>query len=352
MSYKLAISSMSLGRGVAGHDLQDKLDMAAKYGYEGVEIFYEDLADQARRWAEEDGSPPDLLAAARCVRGLCDERGLKVICLQPFAQFEGLLDRAEHARRLRELAAWLDLARALGTDLVALASSFLPAGQVSDSLGLIVADLREAADLAAGAGVRLSYESLCWGTRVDDWEACYDVVCKVDRPNFGMCLDTFNIAGRLYADPTSPTGKLPHADEAVRRSMARLIGRVDADKVFYVQVVDAERLASPLTPSHPFHQPGLPARMSWSRNCRLFYGEEDRGAFLPVRGIAWACLRGIGYEGWVSMELYNRRMGDADRGVPEELARRGAVAWEKLVADMRVPDYQYDSSLRSTPESP
>ena len=47
MSYKLGITSMSLGRATAGHSLTHKLNMAQKYGYKGVELFYEDLCEEA-----------------------------------------------------------------------------------------------------------------------------------------------------------------------------------------------------------------------------------------------------------------------------------------------------------------
>jgi 4-hydroxyphenylpyruvate dioxygenase len=157
-----------------------------------------------------------------------------------------------------------------------------------------------------------------------------------------MCLDTFNIAGRIYADPASPTGRTPDAEEAVRESISRLVAEVDVSKVFYVQVVDAERLQTPLVEGHAFYNSQQPARMSWSRNCRLFYGERDLGAYLPVKEIASAFFHGLGYQGWVSLELFNRRMADDGPEVPEELALRGAVSWAKLVRDMdlgKTPDY-------------
>ena len=163
------------------------------------------------------------------------------------------------------------------------------------------------------------------------------MVQRVNRSNFGMCLDTFNIAARIYADPTVPGGVAgPDAADAVRQSLERLLERVDVARVFYVQVVDAERLRVPLGPGHAFHVDGQPPRMSWSRNCRLFYGEEDRGAYLPVREIAAAIFHGLGFEGWVSLELFNRRMNDEGADVPYELARRGALSWSKLARDMRL----------------
>lgn len=77
-------------------------------------------------------------------------------------------------------------------------------------------------------------------------------------------------------------------------------------------------------------------RMSWLRNCRLFYGEKDRGVYLFVKEIVWVFFNGFGFEGWVSLEFFNRRMLDIGFGVFEELVRRGVVLWVKLVRDMKI----------------
>jgi 4-hydroxyphenylpyruvate dioxygenase len=313
------------------------MDAAEMYGYEGIELFHEDLADVAYQLSKEASSPSGpsqqaQLAAARHIRSICQTRRIQILCLQPFSQYDGLLDRAEHDRRLEQLRFWFDLAHELNTDIIQVPANFLPAQHVTEDLDLIVSDLREVADmgLQTNPPIRFAYESLCWSTRVDTWERCWEVVRRVDRSNFGMCLDTFNIAGRIYADPTVPSGKTPDADDAVHESIARLVQQVDVRKVFYVQVVDAEKLSEPLVPGHDFYDPEQPARMSWSRNCRLFYGEERSGAYLPIREIAEAFFHGLGFQGWVSLELFNRRMGDVDRDVPVELARRGAISWAKL----------------------
>jgi 4-hydroxyphenylpyruvate dioxygenase len=182
--------------------------------------------------------------------------------------------------------------------------------------------------------IRYVYEALCWGTHVDHWEQSWEIVQAVDRPNFGLCLDTFNIAGRIYADPAARSGTTPDCDRVVRESIARLLATVDVRRVFYVQVVDAERLDRPLVEGHEFYSAEQPCRMSWSRNCRLFYGEQDRGAYLPVLDIARAIFQGLGYTGWVSLELFHRRMADTDEVVPRELASRGAASWKKLVHDV------------------
>ncbi|KAI0126310.1 xylose isomerase-like protein [Xylariales sp. AK1849] len=337
MSCRLAITSMSLGRCFAGHSFSHKLDMAQAYGYKGIELFYEDLSDIANQ-LDGGSSTENELRAAEIVRKMCQERDLAILCLQPFAQYEGLLDRDEHSRRLDQLKYWFQLAKILETDIVQIPSSFLPASEISGDMSPIVADLREVADmgLQEEPPIRFVYEALCWGTHVDLWEQSWEIVQAVNRSNFGICLDTFNIAGRIYADPASSSGTTPDCDNVVRESISRLLSTVDVRKVFYVQVVDAERLKRPLVEGHQFYNAEQPCRMSWSRNCRLFYGEQDRGAYLPVTEISRAIFQGLGYRGWVSLELFNRRMADQDEAVPRELASRGATSWAKLQRDMKL----------------
>ncbi|KAH7079898.1 xylose isomerase-like protein [Paraphoma chrysanthemicola] len=326
---------MSLGRCYAGHDLSHKLSMAAKHGLEGIELFYEDLVGHAG-----SSSPSDLITAAASVHELCLSLGLEIICLQPFMHYEGLKDRQRHAERIQEMKLWMELAHILGTDLIQVPSSFLSKEQISPDTDLIVADLREIADLGLQQTpiIRFAYESLCWGTYVDKWELCWDIVQRVDRPNFGVCLDSYNILGRIYADPTAESGCTQNAEQEARESTQRLVERIrpHKEKIFFIQIVDAERLEQPLLPGHPFYNPEQPARMSWSRNCRLFYGESDRGAYLPVKDVAHAILNEIGFDGWVSMELFNRVMERKDHAVVEELAARAGVSWEKLVNDLQL----------------
>jgi 4-hydroxyphenylpyruvate dioxygenase len=336
---------MSLGRCYAGHDLTHKLSLAAKHGLEGIELFYEDLVDHAG-----SSSPSDLITAAASIHELCISLGLEIICLQPFMHYEGLRDRKRHAERVEEMKLWMELAHILGTDIIQVPSSFLSKEEISGDTNLIVEDLREIADLGLQRTpiIRFAYESLCWGTYVDKWETCWDIVQRVDRPNFGVCLDSYNILGRIYADPTAESGRTHHAEQEVQESMQRLVERIrpHKEKIFFIQIVDAERLDRPLLPGHPFYKPEQPARMSWSRNCRLFYGESDRGAYLPVKDVAHVILNEIGFDGWVSMELFNRVMERTDHGVVEELAARAAMSWERLSHDLQLD--ATESSERST----
>jgi 4-hydroxyphenylpyruvate dioxygenase len=265
--------------------------------------------------------------------------------------YEGLVDRKKHNERLEEARLWMKLAHVLRTDIIQVPSSFLSRDQISPDTDIIVDDLRQLADLGLQQQptIRFAYESLSWGTYVDRWEACWAIVERVDRSNFGICLDSFNILGRIYADPTSEDGILPGAEREVAESIQRLVSRIKPykDKIFFIQIVDAERLKQPLVLGHPFYNADQPARMSWSRNCRLFYGEQDRGAYLPVRDVAHAIIKDIGYDGWVSMELFNRVMNREDHGIVEELAERAKNAWRKLQKDLQT-EFVPENSNRST----
>ncbi|MCJ1324332.1 hypothetical protein MMC10_000994 [Thelotrema lepadinum] len=327
---------MSLGRACV-HDLPEKLDQAAKNGIEGIEIFYEDLEYIAEN-LEGGLTPRNEIQAAGIIKVLCDERNINIICLQPFMHYEGLVDQREHKRRISKMKLWLRLAKALGTNLIAVPSTFLPESECTGDLDVIVTDMIEIANLGLQETpvINFSYEGLAWGTHIDTWEQTWEVVQRVDRPNFGLCLDTFNIIGRLYADPASPSGLMPNGEVEIQASIARLSQTVDIKKVFYIQVVDAEKLQKPLNESHELFVPGQSPRMTWSRNCRLFYGEEDRGAYLPCRELTRAIVCGLGFDGWISMELFNRSMSNADLGTPAAHASRASVAWDKIVEDLQL----------------
>lgn len=234
------------------------------------------------------------------------------------------------------------MARILGTRVIAVPSSFLGEEECVGDEGVIVRDLRELADLGVaseeerekGEGdIIFAYEALCWGTHISTWEQSWEIVQKVSRSNFQICFDTFNLAGKVFADPLRPGGIKKNAEEEMEATLRRILERVDVRRIAYIQVVDAERLSTPLIKGHEFYQEDQPARMSWSRNCRLFYGEEDRGAYLPVYDILKTLLVDLGFEGYISAEVFHRDLGKDDRSVPEEFAQRARRSWEKIVED-------------------
>ncbi|KAG9767753.1 xylose isomerase-like protein, partial [Aureobasidium melanogenum] len=341
------IATQSLGRAWY-HSLEHKLSLCEQYGFESIELFFEDLDGVAKALpASNLSSPPGtsytnpsavqerLLAAAEYVRELCLRHKLEILCLQPFMHYEGRLDPASHQQIIQDLHFWIRLAHILGTDLIQIPSNFLPASETTGSREKIVTDLREAADigLQSSPPIRFAYEALCWGTHVDMWDAAWSIVLDVDRPNFGTCIDTFNLAGRIFADPASATGLTPNAYEETRKSIARLRSElpIAIEKVFYVEVCDGERLDKPLLPGHDWYNAQQKPRMSWSRNARLYPFETP--GYLPVLEILEAVCQ-AGYVGHISFELFSRTANQPDKGVPEEHAKRAAMAWRKLERHM------------------
>lgn len=331
MDYKIGISSMSLGRAWV-HQLPNKLDEAAKHQYQGIEVFHEDLEYLAK--SMPGGlTPENCILAARNIKQMCADRHMEIINLQPFMHYEGLTDPKEHAERIEKLKFWFKLAHELGTDLIQLPSNFQAEGTTGDR-DIAIRDLIEVAEMGLKETpvIRFAYENLCWGKYIDTWEGAWDLVSAVDRPNFGICLDTFNIAGRAWADPASPDGKIPNADENLRISLEKMKKTIDVRKVFFVQVVDAERLRNPLTKDHIFHVDGQPSRMSWSRNARLF--PFEKAGYLPIIDVLRVFTEDLGFKGWVSLELFSRTMADPSPSCPRDHARRGIESWWKLVKVM------------------
>lgn len=332
---KPSICTISLGRSGAGHTIDHKLHVAANHGFKGIEIFHEDILELSSSMTCGTDKENQLIAATT-IGQKCQQLGLTIICLQPFMHYEGLLDRQLHQQRIDEMHHWVELAHNLGTDLILLPSSFLSENQITNDMDLIVSDFQEIADigLTTSPVVRYAFEALCWGTRVDTWEASWNVVKRVRRSNFGICFDTFNLLGKIYAEPASLTGRTHDCEEILRASIRRMLMQVDVSKIFLVQVADGERLSSPLTPDHEFYNAEQPSRMSWSRNARLFYGEHKYNAYLPVREILHTIVDGLGYKGWLSFEVFNRVLWDEDEKLPETMAQRAMQSWYRMMHDL------------------
>ncbi|KAJ5960816.1 uncharacterized protein N7479_007966 [Penicillium vulpinum] len=331
--WKPAIATVSLGAAYL-HPITAKLDAVAFNGQQGLELFHDDVAQLAKtlRGHAIDSAPRTdrdyEIDAAHAIRDLCAERDLQVIALQPFRHYEGLIDPERHAERIDELKHWVQLCKVLGDSLfILIPSSFLDASEITSDRERLAADLAEAADVAFP--VRIAYEALAWGTYINTWEDSWDLIKRANRPNLGICLDTFNIAARVWADPMSATGRRPpSADQDLRESMTRLVREIDPDRVLMVQLADGERV----DPQTPFLQaPGLPTLLAWSRNARLFPYEEDRGGYLPIREVTDACINGLGYTGWVSMEVFSRSTVEDNPTVPMEHAARASRSWKRVL---------------------
>ena len=330
MDFEPTVASVSLGNpGV--HPISKRLTAAARAGFRGVEIVEADLINEAKRLGlDESGSGQ--IKAAKSIRALCDELGLKVRVLQPFWFYEGLLNREEHRARITKLELWMQLAPILGTRLIQIPTNWLNEGTTGD-IDIITKDLIELADtgLKQAETIRFAYEGVAWGTHIDTWQGTWEMVKRVNMPNFGLCLDTYHIAARVWADPAAEWGQNLDGDRALDESMDEMDRVLDVQKIFYVQPGDAEKLDSPLVPGHPYFDKEQKPRMSWSRNARLFAYEEEHGGHLPVEKIMETLVVRMGYRGLISAETFSRHLFDPRSDVPDEYADRAAKSWKTMI---------------------
>ncbi|MCG5238475.1 bifunctional sugar phosphate isomerase/epimerase/4-hydroxyphenylpyruvate dioxygenase family protein [Azospirillum doebereinerae] len=239
--------------------LPEKLEAAAAVGFDGVEIFENDLLTF-------DGSPAD-------VRRIAEGLGLAITIFQPFRDFEAMPDPIR-ARNLDRAERKFDVMQALGTDLVLVCSNVQP--HAIDDPARAAADLAEMAERAHRRGLRVGYEALAWGRHVNRWRQAWDIVNRADHPALGLIVDSFHTLS--LGDDFSGLADVP------------------GERIFFAQLADAPKLSMDV--------------LSWSRHFRNFPGQGQ----LPVTEFLTAVLAS-GYRGPLSLEVFN----DEFRSAPARL---------------------------------
>jgi len=239
--------------------LKEKMQACAIAGFDGIEIFEQDLVTSPL-------SPED-------VRRMAADLGLTLDLYQPFRDFDSVAGDLL-AANLRRAEAKFRLMSRLGMDTILVCSNVATATVDDDDLR--ASQLSALAELAGEHGVKVAYEALAWGKYVNDYEHAHRLVEMVDHPNLGTCLDSFHILSRDW--DTAP------------------IEDINADKIFFVQVADAPKLSMDV--------------LSWSRHYRVFPGE---GQFELAKFMGHVVR--AGYTGPVSLEVFNDvfRQSDVER---------------------------------------
>jgi 4-hydroxyphenylpyruvate dioxygenase len=236
--------------------LAEKLRAAADAGFEGVEIFEQDLVVSPH-------SPEQ-------IRDRAAELGLSLDLYQPFRDLLSV-EEDVFQDNLRRLESKFQLMQRLGMDQILVCSNVATATVDDDAVR--VDQLRRAGELAARYGCYISYEALAWGKYVNTYQHAYDIVVQVDHPNVGTCLDSFHILSR-GDDPTA-------------------IADMDPNKIFFLQLADAPAMEMGILP--------------WSRHHRVFPGEGDFDLNYFMQQVAKS-----GYDGPVSLEIFNDEFREAD----------------------------------------
>lgn len=246
----------------------------------------------------------DLVKVARKIKELCAEKKLNILMLQPFSNFEGWKEESEERKdAFRRAGGWVRIMEAAGTDMLQVGSSDTPTEKIGTDRSRFVADLQELADMLAKKNFRICYENWCWSTHAPDWKDVWDIVKKVDRPNVGLCLDTFQSAGGEWADPTSENGLTGDSKESVearfQTSMDELSRTIPKEKIYLLQISDAYRISPPL--SKELGEDGMRPRGRWSHDYRPL---PFNGGYLPIVDVAKAVLK-TGFRGWFSYEVFD-----------------------------------------------
>ncbi|GFF50575.1 3-dehydroshikimate dehydratase [Aspergillus udagawae] len=203
MSCQPAIATVSLGQS-GRYTIHQKLSACANNGFKAIELFYDDLEALASSLSRSTRpTRDDLLNAARQIRALCDVLQIRILNLRE-------RDRIAYG----VIPIWMDILDILGSDTILIASNFLQPdlstgkSPLSGDFNVIADDLRLLATLGAARSppIKFAYEALAWGTYISTWEASWDIVQRVNMPNSGLAIDTFNIAGAVYADPGAVGG--------------------------------------------------------------------------------------------------------------------------------------------------
>ena len=269
--------------------LTEKLTAAARAGFDGVELFENDLLASPL--------PPEE------IRSRAADLGLTVDLYQPMRDVEAVPE-AEFVRTLRRAEYKFDVMNRLGADMLLVCSNV--SSRAVDDDALAARQLRRLAELATSHGIRVAYEALAWGRHVSTYDHAWHIVEQADHPALGVCLDSFHILSR----GSDPKG----------------IEDIPGEKIFFLQLADAP----------------LPAMdvLQWSRHHRCFPGQGGLDVTSLVRHAVHA-----GYRGPLSLEVFNDVFRQADAASTAVDALRSLIALEESAGISPLPAPAVPSGL-------
>lgn len=277
--------------------LPEKLQAIAAVGFEGVEIFENDLL-------YFNGTPAD-------IRKMCEDLNLEIMLFQPFRDFEGGA-RDKLAHQLNRAERKFELMNELGTNRLLVCSNVSPDTSTDDAL--IAADLHTLAELAAKHGIQIGYEALAWGKHVSSYRHAWDLVRQADHPNLGIILDSFHTL-------------------SINDDLSRL-KEIPPEKIVFIQLADAPLMKMDV--------------LEWSRHYRNFpgQGDFDVAAFLTP-------IIANGYTGPISLEVFNDKFRAAPSVSTTSDALRSLLFLEEQVAGrLKTQNIQTQAELFVPPQPP
>jgi 4-hydroxyphenylpyruvate dioxygenase len=281
--YKHSIASVSLPG-----TLVQKMKAVAKAGYDGIELFENDLT-------VSDLKPVEL-------KRLAADLGIEIAALQPFRDYEAMpkdlhlksWDRANHK---------FDLMEKLGITRLFVCSNCSP--MALNDMDLAAEQLYILAEMAAKRGFQVAYEALSWGRFVNLYHQSIEIVKRANHPNLGNLLDSYHI------------GFMAESMDAIYS--------IPKEKLTFVQVADA----------HYFDMSAIHV----GRHLRCFPGQ---GTFPVVEYMN--AVHATGYEGYISHEIFS----DDFRGASLEATAidgKRSLVWLENTVNYELGNMSYERNV-------
>ena len=255
--------------------LEAKLEAMKGAGFSQVMLMARDLVSH----------PAGVAGAVAAVKA----SGLRPTGFQVLRDFEGLSGHL-HDYKMDMAKSMLEMCAATGSKVLLVCSS--TSRHATDDINALARDLKKLAMLAIPLGIKIAYEGLSWGRKINEFTTAWDVVCLADCPNLGIGLDSFHI----FASKTP----LDSIDE------------LDPKKIFLTQLSDFMWNETPT----------FEDRMTTARTFRVFPGEGVHSAQLADLVLR---LERIGYRGDYSFEVFNDDYQQLPLATVAARARRSAL---------------------------
>ena len=111
------------------HTLPEKLKAISKAGFSAIELSMPDVLTYGQEVTGREIDPKDygtLQNVGKKIRELCVQSGLKVLMLQPFANFEGWREGPQRRDAFERAIGWTSIMEAVGTDMLQVSPTLSP----------------------------------------------------------------------------------------------------------------------------------------------------------------------------------------------------------------------------------
>ncbi len=103
------------------HTLPEKLKAISTAGFTAIELSMPDVLAYGEQLKGVEISPRnygELQNVGKKIKELCDQHSLKILMLQPFANFEGWREDPQRKDAFERATGWMSLMEAVGTDML------------------------------------------------------------------------------------------------------------------------------------------------------------------------------------------------------------------------------------------